>query len=117
MAFDPQAFIDRFEWTFAKTMPHWPHEYIVRDNVQDDAGFDALVRFIRENAETRRWRGKLYQYWFAPDGFYYWTLGWPVKDTWVINRAKHADCTAKPVNDGSVHLTGWSSEDGRRPPL
>ena len=28
-------FVDTAEWTFAKTMPEWPHEYIVRERVSD----------------------------------------------------------------------------------
>ena len=29
-SFDPEAFVDDHVWTFAKTMPHIPHEYVVR---------------------------------------------------------------------------------------
>ena len=28
-------FVDAVEWTFAKTMPEWPHEYTVRDRVDE----------------------------------------------------------------------------------
>ena len=31
-----QEFIDSAHWTFAKTMPLWPHEYIVRGQVDDN---------------------------------------------------------------------------------
>jgi hypothetical protein len=36
------------KWTFAKTMPEWPHEYIVREKV-DKAVFEALVRHGRQD--------------------------------------------------------------------
>lgn len=117
MTFDPKAFIEAHEWRFAKTMPQNPHWYVVREKVADDEAFDAMVRFIRQEGEVRRWGGKLYQYWFSDDGFYYWTMGWPVDETLIINRAEHGACQAKPVKDGSVYVAGWSSKDGKRPPL
>ena len=41
-----QEFIDSVQWTFAKTMPEWPHEYIVRDRVDENL-FLLLVQHIR----------------------------------------------------------------------
>ncbi len=41
-----RAFVDRERWTFAKTMPEWPHEYIVRERV-DERLFVDLVGHIR----------------------------------------------------------------------
>jgi len=29
-------FIESVCWTYAKTMPKWPHEYIVRDQVDEE---------------------------------------------------------------------------------
>ena len=48
-------FIDTAEWTFAKTMPEWHHEYIVRERV-DENHFVRLVRHIRANG----YEGKFY---------------------------------------------------------
>ena len=51
------AFVNETEWTYAKTMPEWPHEYIVRERV-DETLFERLVRYIRthgyEGRSTRR---------------------------------------------------------------
>ena len=41
-----REFIDSSQWTFAKTMPEWPHEYIVRERVDENL-FVQLVRHIR----------------------------------------------------------------------
>ncbi len=49
-------FIDDAEWTFAGTMPEWPHEYIVRERVDEDL-FLQLVRHVRANG----YEGKFYQ--------------------------------------------------------
>jgi DNA replication protein DnaC len=41
-----RAFVNEQTWTFAKTMPEWPHEYIVRDRVDEEL-FERLVVYIR----------------------------------------------------------------------
>jgi len=48
MLFPPELrdFVDREIWTYAKTMPTWPHEYIVRDRVDEDL-FVQLGHHIR----------------------------------------------------------------------
>ncbi len=43
-----QDFIESCKWTFAKTMPKWPHEYIVRERVDENL-FVKLVQHIRAN--------------------------------------------------------------------
>jgi len=42
-----KKFVDSEEWTFAKTMPEWPHEYLVRDRV-DTSLFESLVNIIAQ---------------------------------------------------------------------
>ena len=41
------AFVDSESWTFAKTMPLWPHEYLVRERVGDEDLFVKLIEYIR----------------------------------------------------------------------
>lgn len=50
-----RSFVDGQRWTFAKSMPDWPHEYIVRDSA-DAASFEALVVHIR----THGYEGRFY---------------------------------------------------------
>jgi hypothetical protein len=40
---DVEAFIEAAPWRFAKSMPHIPHEYIVRGQVPDDQ-FEAFIQ-------------------------------------------------------------------------
>lgn len=88
---DFKKFIGTRHWRFAKTMPQWPHEYSVRqfdDPPEDQALFEEAVSFIRAQGERR---------WFEPtgrssvyldiDGRQYWTMGAPIKETTIINRA------------------------------
>lgn len=81
---DLREFIDSCHWTFSKTMPEWPHEYIVRDQVDEEL-FVRLVCHIRENG----YEGKFYQktlIYFEHDGMAYWTMGAPLAETTIINR-------------------------------
>jgi hypothetical protein len=43
-----RRFVNDERWTFAKTMPEWPHEYLVRERV-DEQLFVRLVEHIRSN--------------------------------------------------------------------
>jgi len=68
-----KEFIDSIQWTYAKTMPEWPHEYIVRERV-DSLLFEALVRHIRQHGFEGRFYQRVLTY-FAEDGLLYWTDG------------------------------------------
>jgi hypothetical protein len=46
-------FITTVKWTYAKTMPKWPHEYIVRDQVNEEL-FEELIHHIRANGCSHR---------------------------------------------------------------
>lgn len=65
-------FVDSERWTFAKTMPEWPHEYLVRDRV-DARLFDDLVHHIRLHGRPGRFYHRTLFY-FEEDGFLFWTM-------------------------------------------
>jgi hypothetical protein len=51
---DPVAFVEDHAWTFAKTMPHIPHEYVDRGkNGCAEGDWDAFAAYIREHKSTR----------------------------------------------------------------
>lgn len=85
-------FIGIRQWRYAKTMPQWPHEYTVRryeDPEKDQALFEEAVGFIRTHGESREFEptGKSAVY-FDIDGRQYWTMGAPIEETIIINRAR-----------------------------
>lgn len=85
---DFDAFIARGKWTFAKTYAHFaPHWYVVRREFADDETFDAAVLHIRAHAVSEVFHGKTFQC-FYYKGYKYWTMGNPVAETTIINRAK-----------------------------
>lgn len=79
-----KEFIANNRWTYAKTMPEWPHEYIVRKNVDENL-FVKLVNHIRENGYMGRFYNRPITY-FDQAGWTYWTMGEPIEETTVINR-------------------------------
>lgn len=82
-------FVKGEKWTYAKTMPTWPHEYLVRERV-DEALFVRLVRHIRSNGHEGRFYRRKFIY-FEQDGLLYWTMGAPIEETTVVNRCKKED--------------------------
>lgn len=95
-----QEFIASSKWTFAKTMPEWPHEYLVRDRV-DRQLFETLVRHIRQHG----FQGRFYQdvlTYFAEGGFLYWTMGAPIEETTIINRCKEQGSYENRLRNGTL---------------
>lgn len=83
-----QDFIHTSQWRFAKTMPHWPHEYVVREwRPEEEQIFERLVKFIRELGYDDQFEGRTYRY-MDLDGWKYWTMGAEVEETTIINRCR-----------------------------
>jgi len=79
-------FVKGEEWSYAKTMPTWPHEYIVRERVDEDL-FAQLVQHIRAYG----YQGSFYQKpitYFDECGLVYWTMGATLDETTIINRCR-----------------------------
>ena len=93
-------FIHTVTWTYARTMPEWPHEYIVKKNV--DAGlFVEVVRHIREYG----YQGWFYQEqitYFDQDGLVYWTMGAPIEETTIINRCGEEGTYENRLKNGTL---------------
>ena len=67
-----------------------PHEYTVRtcqSGEQASVEFDRFVTLVRRCGYADFYYRVRHIYW-AVDGFKYWTMGWPLVETTVINRAR-----------------------------
>lgn len=84
---DVRGLIDSTPWVFAKTYAAtWPHEYIVRNRVDEDL-FVRLVTHIRTHGyEGRFYRKKII--YFDEGDKVYWTMGAPLADTTIVNRCR-----------------------------
>jgi DNA polymerase-3 subunit epsilon len=103
---DLRRFVDEERWTDAKTMPDWPHEYLVRDRV-DRGLFERLVRHIRSNGYEGRFYQKAITY-YDEAGLVYWTMGAPLDATIVINRCRKEATFAYRALNGELPVSeGW----------
>ena len=74
-------------WKFAKTMPHIPHWYTLRERAMRDEDFVTLVKFIRTYGYDAHW-GRFYHRYLELDGWKYWTMGTWLESTAIINRER-----------------------------
>jgi len=87
---DPKDFFrtyrDRVRWQTAKSGP--PHQYTIRGwRPELEYDFEKAVITIRANGQPERFYKQTYIYFYL-DGLKYWTMGAPLEQTIVINRAK-----------------------------
>lgn len=79
--------VARCRWTFAKTMPWCPHEYIVRGKCPlSEDEFLYFVDMQRRFGIPERWGPYNHPY-LHIDGYKYWTMGDTYENTIIINRA------------------------------
>jgi hypothetical protein len=109
-----RKFIDGSPWKFARTMPEWPHEYLKREDVDQNL-FDEVVRHIH----TRGFEGIFYSRslrCFTEDGLLYWTRAKrTVEKTLVIDRCweeesyeyRSRNGTLPPVQKGISTKQRW----------
>ena len=101
--------IARCEWTFAKTMPWCPHEYIVRGKCPlTDEEFVYFIDMQRRYGVKERW-GKYNNPYLYIEDYKYWTMGDTYDKTTVINRAK-----ACVVDDAHKLYQGMKEAEGNK---
>jgi hypothetical protein len=66
--------IDRLSFVFARTMPHMPHEYTLRDRAPNDADYVALYEAIMRDGVIHWWRRQHARYLYPGDGWCYWSM-------------------------------------------
>lgn len=96
-----RGFVASSSWTFAKTYAQtWPHEYIVREQVDEDL-FVSLVTHIR----THGYGGQFYRMtiiYFGDDGMVYWTMGDPLQETRIVNRCRKEQTYEERLKKGTL---------------
>lgn len=85
-----RQFINQCEWIYAKTYAQiCPHEYIVKSRIEKIYWneFELVIQYIRTHGFEARYKNRLGKY-YSLDEHYYWTMGDPIKETIILNRAK-----------------------------
>ena len=95
-----QEFIDSVQWTFAKTNPEWPYEYIVRDQVDENL-FMMLVLHIRWQGYESKFYEQIFTY-YDYGGMVYWTMGEHLGATTIINRCSKEDSYESRLLKGTL---------------
>jgi hypothetical protein len=90
---DARSYIAKVRWQFGETMPQWPHEYTVRKWLPEleDEFFD-FVALIHRDGIVKPWPAdaaipRYHHTYLEIDGWDYWTMGEPIPETVLINRA------------------------------
>jgi len=83
-----REYIKSVRWVYAKTMPRHPHEYTLRNwRIDKIDEFNRFILFIREQGYDEYFYKKKMRY-YNIDGYKYWTMGSPLEETILINRAR-----------------------------
>jgi hypothetical protein len=84
-----QEFVCRVDWVFAKSIPNWPHFYIVEEELDDRETYGAARAFIRDNGYDGHFFDLVVRY-FALGEWTYWSspLAKPFEEQYMINRCR-----------------------------
>lgn len=93
-------FINSGPWTYAETMSEWPHEYIVKENVDIEL-FMEVVKHIRKFGYEGMFYQKAITY-FDFGGMVYWTMGAPVGETTIIYRCNRENTYEARLKKGTL---------------
>src|SRR5437016_763106 len=67
-----RAYINSMKWKFAKSMPQWPHWYVLRED-GSAREFDFVDRLIRKFGYADPW-GRRTRYYLVIGKFKYWVI-------------------------------------------
>lgn len=79
--------LEKASYRYAYTMPQWPHHYTLRKTWEKDEDFVEAVNYIREHGVPEMF-GRHRRIYLYHKGYKYWTMGNPIDQTILINRAK-----------------------------
>jgi len=82
-------FVDQVKWRFAKSVPNWPHFYIVAKELTDQATFQLAKSFVKEFGYDGKFFDLDVRYLDA-NGWTYWAspLAEPLELQFMLNRCK-----------------------------
>src|SRR3990167_10813289 len=84
---DVAKILTSIDYTFAKSMPKNPHWYTLKKNWEHKDLFEYIVDYIRGYGHIEFFSKKSYQKIYINE-YKYWTMGSPISETILINKAK-----------------------------
>ena len=84
--------LGRQRYKFARTQPWNPHYYTLKDTWEDPTLYKAVIAWILENGELRKWGKKSNppRRYFACDGWRYWPMTTDPEESILLNRVDMA---------------------------
>lgn len=71
---EAKNFLESKNWIFAKTYAKTaPHEYIVKEHLKDQEGFEEVAKFINKNGEKEKFWNRDYTY-LKVGEYKYWNI-------------------------------------------
>jgi hypothetical protein len=68
-------------------MPQWPHEWVRRQKWEGDLPWENVVQYLRDHGRLGFFgKGRLKRHYWSYAGKRYWSLGWGLSVTAIINR-------------------------------
>jgi hypothetical protein len=109
-----REYVAAVPWRFAKTMPENPHEYTLKKvSPGREKEFEAVVIFIRQQGYKKKFGRATYIY-VDLDGWCYWTMGAPLEQTILINRARlEGQCSTPQGQPAIVSRSKPATSRGR----
>lgn len=82
-------FAGRVDWTFAKSIPNWPHFYLVEEELGDPEAYAAARAFIRNHGYDGHFYDLVVRY-YDLAGWTYWSspLAKTFEEQYMINRCR-----------------------------
>lgn len=101
-----RSFVRESTWKVRQVhAPKTPHEYNLRRDAKDEALFERVVMHIRQVGYQQKWGKTTYTY-LDLDIWQYWTMGSPLDETILINRAL-LRCM---MSQGGI-ISGWPQKN------
>ena len=90
-------FVEAHDWTFAKSMPWTPHEYLLRKNAVSEKLFEGAVKAILEKGVLMLWGKKAAKPYLDVGEWRYWIMEDSPQSAKLINRELISKSKAVPV--------------------
>jgi len=109
---DFQNFVEHVDWTFAKSVPNWPHFYIVEGQLDEPETYLAAREFIRDRGydghffdlEVRYYDLGKWTYWSSP-------LAKSFEDQYMINRCRKEYTWDALAEAGELPAEGFEGKE------
>jgi hypothetical protein len=76
----------------ARTMPQWPHAYLLRDRYTGNVPWENLMQHTRDHGRIGYFgKGRAARMYWCYGGYRYWTMGFELNVTSLINRDDDVD--------------------------